>query len=638
LIAEKQAEMQALVQDDGTHHVARIAEVRTSQEQMERERRDLVYQMHNQGVHDGALANVDPRIHTRNAADFAKMLEGAEQEINAVKRGCAEEMQGLDGELQSAKSALKECVAMSGTKNIDEAAKLTAAVKLVEERKADLQRATSKRISKIQGDLDRKRRAHIEQVGGSADGAATGGRRASISNTLSGMFGIAKPDGSGVSTMKSTTKRRFSLSRARDDAEEEKRQAIVASQIGRRRSSVSASDLKSFATNAQQARVGAVGRRGSIDGQALEVVQEASSMEDPDAAAAAAAAAAEQLKLRIKEEVTQIYQKFEPEKLAEVDTLLEKYGELDLVKQVRRKFRSQLRASVTPSIEEFLTRCGYDVSADAVADAFEGAGYYSGVWIQELSDMEDKAELDDFVRAVQKSTASFEPDSTAVPLLEARASGESPDQHTSTASSVKIQHPPLRSVGKVSTEISRLQRMSGFWGDPQWYDVHLSSLVPLTTPMIEELIFALPPSSGARVADCMCSRHYGAGGQVAQALLDAYASAKVTLLGMGNHTGSEGRRLKITQEQLRAKGYDTSALVANEADAAGSFCPASLLPGAADQLYDVVIAVLALHDIVDLGDQNPTAPLNASVVERYRSWFSTVLSSLVAVRTCPYRS
>ncbi|CAF1545620.1 unnamed protein product [Rotaria sordida] len=49
---------------------------------------------------------------------------------------------------------------------------------------------------------------------------------------------------------------------------------------------------------------------------------------------------------------------------------------------------------------------------------------------------------------------------------------------------------------------------SGFWSNSQWYDLHLSRRMPLVNKMIEEMIYACPPSSSPasiyRAADLCC--------------------------------------------------------------------------------------------------------------------------------------
>ena len=208
--------------------------------------------MTNQGVHDGAKANVDPRIRTQNAEQFAKAMaiatRKAEKEITELERGCAEEMRVLDGEHAKANQALKEFVAEHGTQDMERMKPLTDAVQLAEQKRQHSRRATNKRISKIRGDLERQRLAHIQRK----EGHSSTARRASISETITGIF--TKPE-QGI--FADTTKRRFSLSRAKDDAaDEQKRRQIVAATGGRRRSSVAGADLSAFSSNVLAARQG----------------------------------------------------------------------------------------------------------------------------------------------------------------------------------------------------------------------------------------------------------------------------------------------------------------------------------------------------------------------------------------------
>ncbi|CAF3814531.1 unnamed protein product [Rotaria sp. Silwood1] len=59
------------------------------------------------------------------------------------------------------------------------------------------------------------------------------------------------------------------------------------------------------------------------------------------------------------------------------------------------------------------------------------------------------------------------------------------------------------------TILNNLDRTgSGFWSNSQWYDLHLSRRMPLVNKMIEEMVYACPPSLSPaniyRVADLCC--------------------------------------------------------------------------------------------------------------------------------------
>eukprot|EP00121_Abeoforma_whisleri_P002454 Awhi_evm1s2201 len=57
----------------------------------------------------------------------------------------------------------------------------------------------------------------------------------------------------------------------------------------------------------------------------------------------------------------------------------------------------------------------------------------------------------------------------------------------------------------------------GFWHNARWCEAQIERKKPLVNTMIEEMVFALPPCTGVKIAD------YGCGsGHVSKALLDAY--------------------------------------------------------------------------------------------------------------------
>ena len=237
-IAEATKEIQALVAEGGTKgggfHL--VTQARTRMEGLEAEKRDLVYQMSNCGSQADAKANVDPRINTMDATQFAKMISAAEEDtaeqINDVERGCAEEMLELNEDIADAKRRLSEYVSQHGAKDMEATLPITDEIKKLEEAKQQLQRTTNKRVSKLKGDLARKRQENLAVMqvasGGGGGGAAggTASRRASISNALSGMANAlsGKPETDkalhalqGDASAVPSVRRRFSVSRTKDD-------------------------------------------------------------------------------------------------------------------------------------------------------------------------------------------------------------------------------------------------------------------------------------------------------------------------------------------------------------------------------------------------------------------------------------
>eukprot|EP00941_MAST-03F_sp_MAST-3F-sp1_P004449 g4449.t1 len=70
-----------------------------------------------------------------------------------------------------------------------------------------------------------------------------------------------------------------------------------------------------------------------------------------------------------------------------------------------------------------------------------------------------------------------------------------------------------------------LGRLSGYWENPCWYDLHLERKLPLVKPMLEELVFAMPPLRiGAKVADILAGS-----GRASHALAKAYPNAEYWL-------------------------------------------------------------------------------------------------------------
>jgi Ca2+-binding EF-hand superfamily protein len=118
-----------------------------------------------------------------------------------------------------------------------------------------------------------------------------------------------------------------------------------------------------------------------------------------------------------RREIEELYGRYNPEKLGDVDTLLSKYGEDRLLSMVRKKYRAKQggaapapAALVKPSgkhereVFEFLQRRQQAELTVRVCKAFETAHYSPHTWLQELKDMQRKGELDRFMQSVMSAS------------------------------------------------------------------------------------------------------------------------------------------------------------------------------------------------------------------------------------------
>jgi SAM-dependent methyltransferase len=124
-----------------------------------------------------------------------------------------------------------------------------------------------------------------------------------------------------------------------------------------------------------------------------------------------------------------------------------------------------------------------------------------------------------------------------------------------------------------------LLRKGGFWQNGYWYDLHLERRMPLVTPMLEEILAALPPlGEHTHLLDLGCGT-----GNAAFTVLSAYPLARVTLL------DQDANMLSLASAKLAELRPDIGMLQAMiQTDG-------EPLPGGP---YDVVVASLALHSIV----------------------------------------
>jgi SAM-dependent methyltransferase len=128
----------------------------------------------------------------------------------------------------------------------------------------------------------------------------------------------------------------------------------------------------------------------------------------------------------------------------------------------------------------------------------------------------------------------------------------------------------------------------GFWQNGYWYDLHVERRIPLVMPMLEEILASLPPlGPGVSVCDL------GSGtGNAGFAVMSAYPGIRLTLLDQ--------------DEDLLALGQAKLAEISDGALAIQATIAADgePIPGGP---YDVVVASLALQDIIGAGMDGPEA-------------------------------
>lgn len=144
----------------------------------------------------------------------------------------------------------------------------------------------------------------------------------------------------------------------------------------------------------------------------------------------------------------------------------------------------------------------------------------------------------------------------------------------------------------------------GYWQNGYWYDLHVERRMPLVMPMLDEMLAALPPlGEDVTVCDLACGT-----GNAGFAVMSAYPSVRMTLLdqdvellALANAKLSEIREgATLLQATIRADGEP--------------------IPGGP---YDVVVASLALQDIVGADAQGPEAE------SRYELLFQGIFEALL---------
>jgi trans-aconitate methyltransferase len=143
----------------------------------------------------------------------------------------------------------------------------------------------------------------------------------------------------------------------------------------------------------------------------------------------------------------------------------------------------------------------------------------------------------------------------------------------------------------------------GFWQNGYWYDLHVERRMPLVMPMLEEMLAALPPlGDDVAVCDLACGT-----GNAGYAVMSAYPTVRVTLL------DQDAELLSLAQAKLNEIREGSTMLQATiRADG-------EALPGGP---YEVVVASLALQDIVGQDVQGPEAE------SRYELLFQGIYEAL----------
>lgn len=130
---------------------------------------------------------------------------------------------------------------------------------------------------------------------------------------------------------------------------------------------------------------------------------------------------------------------------------------------------------------------------------------------------------------------------------------------------------------------------SGFWEDSEWYDLHLERRLPESAMALREIVWALPPLSGCRVADL------GSGtGRSALAIAAAYPTADLTLLDVDKERGTIAVN-RLQQQTVATSGKGVSPRVRFIPCTLGGDC--SVLPES-EGGYDCVVALQAVRHIV----------------------------------------
>ena len=101
-------------------------------------------------------------------------------------------------------------------------------------------------------------------------------------------------------------------------------------------------------------------------------------------------------------EIKSLYTRFEPPKLAQVDSLVAKYGEQDLLRMVRKKYRAEeeQRRAHAQALNAWLVGQGITMPHTQIITAFDNAGSFkSGDWLPTLQSM-PPAQMQEFLHAL----------------------------------------------------------------------------------------------------------------------------------------------------------------------------------------------------------------------------------------------
>eukprot|EP00933_Yihiella_yeosuensis_P010251 TRINITY_DN116609_c0_g1_i1.p1 TRINITY_DN116609_c0_g1~~TRINITY_DN116609_c0_g1_i1.p1 ORF type:complete len:289 (-),score=62.36 TRINITY_DN116609_c0_g1_i1:26-892(-) len=174
---------------------------------------------------------------------------------------------------------------------------------------------------------------------------------------------------------------------------------------------------------------------------------------------------------------------------------------------------------------------------------------------------------------------------------------------------------------------------SGFWSDNAWYDLQLERRLPLAAQAVREMVWALPPLSGKRVADL------GSGsGRSALAVAAAYPEAQLTLLDADEDRGATALlRLKQQASAAAATAINASSLGQARFIPVAVAAKKDALPGSSIEdggPYDCVVALQAIRHIV-APPVHYAAKLGLSAVQSeeeivsgYAAMFNGIFSSL----------
>lgn len=365
LLTQKREEIRKAVAAGGTHNLTRIDQLQAEQKALQEEKETL------ESPSAAAGTTRDAAIDTKgmSAEEITRLcqkldLEAKEQE-QAVRVECAEAMREINGDMLEAKKELQIYVATHGTANMSGTVPLTERIQQLESLRDGRQRETNKQVSKIQADLERKK---MQIKGGpaagiSGHGQGSGTRRASISERMLGSLGLGAEAAGELH--KPTALRRLSVSLT-GGAQAAQQEAAQAAKV--------AAEEKRKAAEAERRNAAQLAEQGR--------------------------------KIVVRKELAVMYRKYCPERVGELDSLIEKHGADQVMKMTRQEFQDEIRDEQVDLIFDFIGVIGTDVSPEDVALSFENAGYPAETWVQELKDMHANGELAEFLDAVGRGIHS----------------------------------------------------------------------------------------------------------------------------------------------------------------------------------------------------------------------------------------